>query len=264
VEQFFIVATLHGFSMVLPASNHVMILRIAMGAGWHAAAAASFGAALGTAVICAITFMAVGAMANGGMWMLVMQCIGCLMLLRLAGMCLRDAGMTTFSPVSLQMPWGLETRTRWPGIEAGCLLALSSPGSWMFHSASAALLAGFIADAGTKAAYAGWMTGAVLSCGLLAAWIGSHPRWRQGCSHLLPWLEHAAGLVLGTISIAFLAGALGTAMIWASLTGQAGLPESLPAARQVQPPSTAQHTRRIPCAWPHCRARRAARRDLDL
>ncbi|HEL2980698.1 TPA: lysine transporter LysE [Stenotrophomonas maltophilia] len=253
MEPFFIIAALYGFAMVLPASNHAMILRTAMGAGKRTAMALSLGMAIGTAVICIITFVAASMMGNRGLWTLLVQCAGCLLLLRLAGMCLRDAGLTTFSPLSLQMPWGLHAYTPWPGIEAGCLRVLASPGSWMLHSAIAALLVGLVADAGTKAAYATGMAGAVLAFGVLMAWLGSQPRWAQGCCRLLPWLEHAAGLVIGAVSVAYLAGALGTTLVWASITGQVRLPEPMMAA---------PHS--IPCALPHCRARRASRPDRDL
>lgn len=92
MQQFFIVAVLYGFALLLPASNHAKILRTAMGAGGHAAMAASFGIAIGTGIICATAFVAAGMLGNRGLWTLAMQCAGCLLLLRLAGMCLRDAG----------------------------------------------------------------------------------------------------------------------------------------------------------------------------
>lgn len=126
MQQFFIVAVLYGFAMLLPASNHAKILRTAMGAGGHAAMAASFGIAIGTGISCATAFVAAGMLGNRGLWTLAMECAGCLLLLRLAGMCLRDAGLTSLSPLSLQMPRGLKARSRWPHAEAGCLLALAS------------------------------------------------------------------------------------------------------------------------------------------
>lgn len=244
MQQFFIVAVLYGFAMLLPASNHAKILRTAMGASGHAAMAASFGIAIGTGIICATAFVAAGMLGNRGLWTLAMQCAGCL-LLRLAGMCLRDAGLTSLSPLSLQMPRGLKARSRWPHAEAGCLLALASINNWTLQFAVAALVSGLVADMGTKAAYVACLSGVALSLGLLMAWLGSHPRWAQGCCRLLPWLEHAAGLVIGAVSVAYLAGALGTTLVWASLTGQAQLPESMMAA-----------PRSAPCALPHCRARR--------
>ena len=140
MQQFFIVAVLYGFAMLLPASNHAKILRTAMGAGGRAAMAASFGIAIGTGVICATAFVAAGMLGNRGLWTLAMQCAGCLLLLRLAGMCLRDAGLTPFSPLSLQMPSGLRARSRWPHAEAGCLLALASSSNWMLQFAIAALV----------------------------------------------------------------------------------------------------------------------------
>lgn len=253
MQQFFIVAVLYGFAMLLPASNHAKILRTAMGAGGHAAMAASFGIAIGTGVICAMAFVAAAMLGNRGPWTLAMQCTGCLLLLRLAGMCLRDAGLTTLSPLSLQMPWGLRARSRWPHAEAGCLLALASTSNWMLQFAVAALLTGLVADTGTKAAYVAGLSGVALSLGLLMAWLGSHLRWARRYCRLLPWLEHAAGLVTGAVSVAYLAGALGTTLVWASITGQARLPESMMAA-----------PRSIPCALPHCRARRGGRPDRDL
>jgi hypothetical protein len=75
---------------------------------------------------------------------------------------------------------------------------------------------------------------------------------------LLPWLEHAAGLLIGAVSVAYLAGALGTTLVWASITGQVQLPESIPATSQVQPASTSRRGRGMPCALPHCRARRSS------
>ncbi|MBH1854279.1 lysine transporter LysE [Stenotrophomonas maltophilia] len=253
MQQFFIVAVLYGFAMLLPASNHAKILRTAMGAGGHAAMAASFGIAIGTGVICAMAFVAAAMLGNRGLWTLAMQCTGCLLLLRLAGMCLRDAGLTTLSPLSPQMPWGLRARSRWPHAEAGCLLALASTSNWMLQFAVAALLTGLVADTGTKAAYVAGLSGVALSLGLLMAWLGSHLRWARRYCRLLPWLEHAAGLVTGAVSVAYLAGALGTTLVWASITGQARLPESMMAA-----------PRSIPCALPHCRARRGGRPDRDL
>ncbi|HHA2452670.1 TPA: lysine transporter LysE [Stenotrophomonas maltophilia] len=245
MQQFFIVAVLYGFAMLLPASNHAKILRTAMGAGGHAAMAASFGIAIGTGIICATAFVAAGMLGNRGLWTLAMECAGCLLLLRLAGMCLRDAGLTSLSPLSLQMPRGLKARSRWPHAEAGCLLALASINNWTLQFAVAALVSGLVADMDTKAAYVACLGGVALSLGLLMAWLGSHPRWAQGCCRLLPWLEHAAGLVIGAVSVAYLAGVLGTTLVWASLTGQAQLPESMMAA-----------PRSAPCALPHCRARR--------
>ncbi|WP_422353455.1 lysine transporter LysE [Stenotrophomonas sp. AR026] len=257
MQQFFIVAVLYGFALLLPASNHAKILRTAMGAGGHAAMAASFGIAIATGTICATAFVAAGMLGNRGLWTLAMECAGCLLLLRLAGMCLRDAGLTSLSPLSLQMPRGLKARSRWPHAEAGCLLALASSSNWMLQFAIAALVTGLVADTGTQAAYVAGLSGVALSLGLLMAWLGSHPRWAQGCCRLLPWLEHAAGLLIGAVSVAYLAGALGTTLVWASITGQVQLPESIPATRQVQPASTSRRGRGIPCALPHCRARRS-------
>ncbi|WP_164263332.1 lysine transporter LysE [Stenotrophomonas maltophilia] len=244
MQQFFIVAVLYGFAMLLPASNHAKILRTAMGAGGHAAMAASFGIATGTGVICATAFVAAAMLGNRGLWTLAMQCAGCLLLLRLAGMCLRDAGLTTLSPLSPPLRQGPSVRSRWSYAQAGCLLALASIDNWMLQFAIAALVAGLAGDIGTTAAYAACLSGVALSLGLLMAWLGSHPSWAQRCCRLLPWLEHAAGLVIGAVSVAYLAGALGTTLVWASITGQARLPESM----------AAPHS--IPCALPHCRARR--------
>ncbi|HHA2747335.1 TPA: hypothetical protein ACOFBO_004007 [Stenotrophomonas maltophilia] len=124
-------------------------------------------------------------------------------------------------------------------------MALASINNWTLQFAVAALVSGLVADMDTKAAYVACLGAVALSLGLLIAWLGSHPRWAQRCCRLLPWLEHAAGLVIGAVSVAYLAGVLGTTLVWASLTGQAQLPESMMAA-----------PRSAPCALPHCRARR--------
>lgn len=200
--------------MIAPGAHYATIVRTALGAGRHVARGLAVGVTVGNGVACITAFAVLDGPMLSSPWVVMVQFSGCVFLLCLAGVCLRDAGTEEFSPISPQMRLAMRARASWVGTEAGAILALSSARTWMLYFTLAAFFDGPTAGTTAKIVYAIWTMGATLLLGLMLAHLGSSPSNARRFSRTVPWMENLAGIVLSAVSIGLLAGVLAATMAW--------------------------------------------------
>lgn len=216
MQQFLMIAAAHFLALLSPGPDFFLIARTSLSAGWRVASGACLGIAAANGIFILAAFAGTTALRPDSAVFVTLQLAGCIYLLYLGFLFIRDAGANALAGVRVadgRVAEPTHPVTDWKRATGmGLLSGVLNPKNALFYVSLAAMLTGPHATAGWKTIYGTWMFSIVLLWDLLVAIMIGNQAVLRRFGQALPWLERVSGAVL--ILLALIVAVVLSLRIW--------------------------------------------------